>query len=320
MLALVALEVANRLAPPAASHILVLGIGCLVAFGGSYLLVINQSPALISWGVLSVRGRLLIELFAIAVAWYWALFPSGPRLAQLPLWQRLQPCFLEVALVGVIVTILTELSVLWRPLAWSLLALALFCSPRRRLLPIRLQLYAVVVYWVAVATVVANLSTLASPSLRWFAQPHLIGLLAIALQTATLLASHRWLDLERLRQPGGLPALAWLGNAIANHRNAWLDIPLFVAVAVYLGVRYDRALLTLLWTTQALVIYGLSVVLRDRQFSLLALLGLGACLVRLLAVDMAQADLGLRGLVFVGVGLLMLALNAIANRFRSRFE
>ena len=320
MLALVALVVANRLGRPAASHILVLGIGCLVAFGGSYLLVINHSPALISWGVLRVRGRLLIELFAIAVAWYWALFPSGPRLAQLPLWQRLQPCFLELALVGVIVTILTELSVLWRPLAWSLLALALLCPPRRRLLPIRLQLYAVVVYWVAVASVVVNLSTLASPSLRWFAQPHLIGLLAIALQTTTLLASHRRLDLDRLRQPGGLPALAWLGNAIANHRNALLDVPLFVAVAVYLGVRYDRSLLTLLWTTQALVIYGFSVVLRDRQFRHLALLGLGACLVRLLVVDMAQADLGLRGLVFVGVGLLMLALNAIANRFRSRFE
>ena len=35
---------------------------------------------------------------------------------------------------------------------------------------------------------------------------------------------------------------------------------------------------------------------------------------------MVQADLGLRGLVFIGVGLLMLAMNALYNRFRSRFE
>jgi hypothetical protein len=35
---------------------------------------------------------------------------------------------------------------------------------------------------------------------------------------------------------------------------------------------------------------------------------------------MAQADLGLRGLVFIGVGLLMVAMNALASRFRSRFE
>jgi hypothetical protein len=38
------------------------------------------------------------------------------------------------------------------------------------------------------------------------------------------------------------------------------------------------------------------------------------------AVDMAQADLTLRGLVFVGVGLLMLAMNALYTRFRERFR
>ena len=37
-------------------------------------------------------------------------------------------------------------------------------------------------------------------------------------------------------------------------------------------------------------------------------------------VDMAQADLTLRGVVFVGVGLLMLAMNAFYTRFRERFR
>ena len=60
--------------------------------------------------------------------------------------------------------------------------------------------------------------------------------------------------------------------------------------------------------------------LRDRQFRVVALLALAACLMRLLAVDMAEADLGLRGLVFVGVGLLMLAMNALYTRFRERFR
>jgi hypothetical protein len=41
---------------------------------------------------------------------------------------------------------------------------------------------------------------------------------------------------------------------------------------------------------------------------------------RLLVVDMAEADLGLRGLVFVGVGLLMLAMNALYKRFEDRFR
>ena len=51
-----------------------------------------------------------------------------------------------------------------------------------------------------------------------------------------------------------------------------------------------------------------------------ALSDLGSCLWRLVAVDMAQSDLTTRGVVFVGVGLLMLAMNALASRFRSRFR
>jgi len=91
-------------------------------------------------------------------------------------------------------------------------------------------------------------------------------------------------------------------------------------VAFVLAAGYDHALLTLLWTAEAIAIYLLGVALREPQFRHLAMIGLGACLLRLLAVDMARADLGLRGLVFIGVGLLLLALNAIVHRFASRFR
>jgi hypothetical protein len=320
ILSLLALEFANRLERGGAPHSLGLGMGALAAFGGSCLLVSPPRSVLFSLGLVSVRGRLLIELLAIAVALYWACFRAGPRLASLPLWQAIQPCFVEIALVSVVVTTRTELSAVWRPLGWSLLALGLLGPPLRRVGPIRLRLYSVLLYWVSVATLVARLGLLASPALPWWDPPHWIGLLTIALQTGYVVASHRWLDVERLRQPGGLAPLAWLGHRLANRRNAWISFPLFAAVALYLGVRYDQALLTLLWTAQSLVIYGLSVLLRERSFRHLALLGLGGCLVRLLAIDMAQADLGLRGLVFIGVGALMLALNAIANRFRDRFD
>jgi len=217
-------------------------------------------------------------------------------------------------------TILNEITVLWRPVAWSLLALALLSTPLRRLFAPRLQVYSVLFYWLAVATLVAMLSTLESPSAQWWAQPQQIGLVAIGLQLGYIVASHRWLDLEQLRQPGGLAPLVWIGQRVANQRNRWLYYPMFAAVAYYLALRYDRSLLTLLWAAEAFAIYVLSAVLREGQFRVVALLGLGGCLLRLLAIDMAQADLGLRGLVFIGVGLLMLAMNAIYNRFRSRFE
>ncbi len=320
LLALVALEAANRLPREEARHALGLGLGYLTAFGGAYLLVISQSPASLSLGPVGLRGRLLIELFAIAVALYWWAFRAGGQLAELRLWRALQPCLLEAALLGVGVTVLGEVPVLWRPLAWSLLALALLSPPLRRLEAPRLQVYAVLLYWLGVATLVAMLSSLESPAAAWFERPQAIALVTIGLQLGYVVASHRWLDLEQLRQPGGLPPLAWIGRRVADRRNLWLYYPLFAAVAYVLAVRYDRSLLTLLWAAEAFVVYGLSALLREAQFRVVALLGLGACLLRLLAIDLAQADLGLRGLVFIGVGLLMLAMNAIYNRYRSRFE
>ena len=317
MLALLSLEMADRLPAAEARHVLLIGVVDLVAFAGSYLLVISQSPSYVQLGALSVRGRLLIELFAIAVALYWWCFNGSRGLRELPLWHRLQPCFLEVWLLGVSVTILSEITTLWRPVAWTLLALALISQPLRRLFAARIQVYAVLVQWVAVGTLVANLSSLPSPSRQWSEQPGQIALLAIVLQVLFILASHRWLRDGDLRDPGGVPLLAWIGNRVADQPRRWLYYPEFAAVALYLALHYDRTLLTLLWALEAFVIYGLSAVLRDGQFRSLALAAMGACLVRLVSIDLAQADLGLRGLVFIGVGVLMLGMNTIYTRYWS---
>lgn len=218
--------------------------------------------------------------------------------------------------MGVNLTILSEVEGPWRPLAWTLLALAMLSPWLCRIFAIRLQLYAVIIYWLALAAGLAQLS----PSSPWTGQPRGIALAGIALQTGFVVASHRWLDRVGITQPGGVPALAWLGRRVANRRNLLLYLPLFLAVACFLASRYDSALLTLLWAAEAFSIYVLGALLRENQFRSLSLLGLGICLLRLLVIDMAEADLGVRGLVFIGVGLLMLAMNVIYNRFGNRFD
>ncbi len=314
-----ALAVSRWLRGGAVRVALGLSLAYLAAFGISFLVVIGPSLELVTLGVLEVRGRLLIELLAIAVGLHGWFFRPGPDLARLPSWKAVQPCFLEGSLLGVVVLLQGEISAPWRPVAWTLLALLLVSPALVRRFAIRLQVYGVIVYWLAVASLLVGLSVgLPSfPPATGAAQG--AGLVAIALQTAFVLACRRWLDLERLPEPGGWPPLAWVGGRVARRRNLWLGHPLFIAVAVVLASGYDRSLLTLLWTAEALAVYLLGVVLREPQFRQVALVGLGACLLRLLAIDMAQADLGLRGLVFVGVGLLLLALNALVRRFRSRF-
>ena len=296
-----------------------LSLAYLAAYAAAFLVVIGPSEELVTLGALQVRGRLLIELLAITVGLHGWFFRAGPDLARLPGWMAVQPYFLEVSLLGVLLLLQGEISAAWRPVAWALLALLLVCPALVRRFAIRLQVYGVIVYWLAVATLLVGLSVSLPSFPPDTAAARSAGLVAIGLQTAFVLACRRWLERDRLADPGGWPLLAWVGGRVARRPNLWLGHPLFIAVAVVLASGYDRALLTLLWTAEALAIYLLGVVLREPQFRQVALVGLGACLLRLLAVDMAQADLGLRGLVFVGVGLLLLALNALVHRFRSRF-
>jgi len=320
LLSLLALEAANRLRRPESLHGLGLGLGYLAAYAVSYLLVISQSPAYVVVLGQSLAARLLIQLFALAVLLGWWFFQPRPALRQANLWSAVHPWFLELILLAIGVLILSEVGALWRPVAWSLLALGLLAPAMERWFAPRLQVYAVLGYWLAGATTVAMLSTGETASTQWIQQPQTIGLLAIALQVLFLLVSTRWLRPAALLNPGGLPLLARIGMPVARHPHRWLGYPLFLAVALYLASRYDRAVLTLLWALLAFVVYILSAVLRDNQFRAVALLATGACMVRLVAVDMAQADLTLRGVVFVGVGLLMLAMNAFYTRFRERFR
>ena len=320
LLSLLALEAANRLRRPEALHVLGLGLGYLAAYAVSYLLVISQSPAYLVLLGQSLGARLLIQLFALAVLLGWWFFHPRAALRQASIWRAVHPCLLELGLLAIGLLILSEVSALWRPVAWSLLALGLLSPALGRWFAPRLQVYAVLGSWLASATTVAMLSTGETASPQWHQQPQTIALLAIGLQGLFLLASSRWLRPEALRAPGGLPLLAAIGSPVARQPHRWLGYPLFLAVALYLACRYDRALLTLLWSLLAFCIYILSALLRDNQFRTVALLATGACLLRLVAVDMAQADLTLRGLVFVGVGLLMLAMNALYTRFRERFR
>jgi len=320
LLSLLGLELADRLRRPEADHVLALAACMLAGFTSHFLLVTSQSPAVVVLPGLVLRARLAIELFALAVTLYWGTFQARPRLRQAEPWQQLQPCFLEFSLLVVATTILSELDSLVRPLAWSLLALLLLSPWLRRRCAARCQIYALLIYWLAIAATLAILSTAETPSPRWFEQPALLSTLAILLQVLFLVLSRRWLRSEALADPGGWPLLGWIGARISGRSQRWLGYPLFLAVALHLESRYGQGLLTLLWTLEAAVIFALGVLQRDGQVRSVALLALGLCLYRLLAIDMAATDLVLRGLVFVGVGLLMLAMNVISNRFRDRIR
>jgi len=315
VVSLMALELANRASGRESLVLLLLGYGYLAAFAWAYAVVIIQAPVYI--GVVS--ARLLIELFAMAVFGYWWLFRPRAALASGRSWMLVHPLFFEFMLVGVAVIVVVEISTQWWAVAWAVIALALLSAPAERLLDARARVYSLLFYWVSVVDMAVVLSVLEVPSPRWFDQARFTSLVAIALQVAYVAWAHRRLQLDSLELPAPMGWLARVAAAVARRRNLYVYYPLFAGVAIFLYWRFDQSLLTLLWATEAFVVFGLSAWLRENQFRHVALAGLALCLARLLLIDMAEANLGLRGVIFIGVGSLMLGMNAIYNRYRSRF-
>jgi hypothetical protein len=109
-----------------------------------------------------------------------------------------------------------------------------------------------------------------------------------------------------------------LSEKLAQDRAATICYPFFAGLALFLAWRFEQTLLTFLWASEVFAIFILSITLQKNHFRLVALGGMAACLVRLVVYDMQEADLFVRGLVFVGVGGLMLAMNAVYNKYGTR--
>lgn len=315
LLSLVALELANRVAKPYVRPALLCGYLYVAAFAAGYALLVMQTTAYVG----PVRARMLIELFGLAALGYWWRYRPRELMAAERLWLRAHPLFLELLLVAVVVVTIVEVPLTWRAASWGTMAVLLMGPPLARRLDARLRPYSLLFYWTSVAMVAAVLGIWQSPGPNWYERPDLTALVAIALQAGYVALSHRWLALESIELTAGFGWLQALSRGLGRRRNLWVYYPFFAGIAMFLFWRFDRSVLTLLWAAEAFGIFALSALLRENQFRYVALAGLGACLIRLVLIDMAEANLGLRGVMFIGVGLLMLGMNAIYNRYRARF-
>jgi hypothetical protein len=315
-LSLVALETANRLRQESASAVLHIGYAYVAGFLAQYALIYLQAQSY--FGPFPVR--LLVEIFGVAALGYWWMYRPGEGLGGLKSWVRIHPLFLEAALLFFATAVVVEAAPQARPLIWCGLAFVCLAGPLSRSLASRFRFYSVFFFWGAAADLAIVTSGFAAPSPRWFEHPGIMGSLAILLMIGWLVRSHGRLDLDEAEFPAGLEGLASWSGAVAARTPLWVYYPFVASVALFFYWRFDHSVLTLLWSAEAFAIFILSAVLREEHFRYMALVGMGACVIRLIGFDMAQSDTLMRGLVFLGVGILMLSMNSIYNRFRARFQ
>jgi hypothetical protein len=183
----------------------------------------------------------------------------------------------------------------------------------------RLRFYSLVFYWITAVQVAFISSTYQYPTTQWYEQSWLTGFLSIILQFAFLAYFYAYSSLKNIVFPKFLYSLQTLTNLVHQQKDSWVFYPLIISMAIFLYWSFESSVLTLLWVVECFMIFSLSLLLRAQQFRYVAMIGLAACLLRLIFYDMAQAGTLTKALVFLGVGGIMLLMHTLYKRYKSRF-
>lgn len=298
------------------AHLLHVGYALIGLFIVRHVAVHMQSELYVGL----VKIRLLIELFAIIVFLYWATFEPPERIKTGPSWYAVHPFFWELVLASTVFTIALEVPVRWHPCAWTLLAgLLLGLGNRFQEHLSRMRLYSLILYWAGVLQLAVISTTYRTPSLKWADQAWVAGCIAMIGLFIYVPLYHRRGRLSEISLSFGAEDRQQAIRHMAERHNFLLFYPLFTSVALFLYWSFDKSILTLLWVTETFMIFVISIILRESHFRYLSMVGLVGCLLRLLFYDLSRSSTLMRAIVFIGVGLLMLAMNTLYTKYKERF-
>lgn len=231
-------------------------------------------------------------------------------------WRLLHPWLPEVTLIFGTATLAHNIRTPWLPLVWVSIALVL--SYLATDIPVRfrrLGVYGRLYYWLAAGT--ASVACLLYLSPSQLLSPEWLEIAA----AVVLLFGYVALALRGGGAPyaGLSPAWDMLARPPRRQLEAWLLYPAFLALTLLLIQSFDRSVLTVLLMLEVVAIFSTSLLLRRQDLRYLSLAGMLGCLVRLVFFDLSRSGTITRAIVFIFMGLLLLGMNALYARFKTRF-
>lgn len=264
--------------------------------------------------------RFLIESFALVVFIYWMLAKKSAEGKAFLSWKYLHPLMSELTIVFAMMILIQETSPLIHPLLWICGSIVLLLSGRIwGGIVSRFRFYSLLLHWIAVFSLAFILASYVIPSTDLFDQIWLWGAIAILMQFLFITLFYKLGDLDKIYLPQPVKCLAHLINSIDKHRNLAIYYPFFISVAIFIYKSFYEAFHTLLWVVEAFSIFVVSVILKENHFRYLSMGLLAICLMRLMIYDLSKSGTIVKGIVFVCVGVLMLVMNTIYNKFKDRF-
>jgi hypothetical protein len=253
-------------------------------------------------------------LFALLATWASVRPPATAPVYNS--WRRLQPWLPEAALLFGSATLGHNVRTSWLPLLWAAAAVGLgYVAARVPLRFRRLGAYSRLYYWLAAGTAGVVCLFAISPaqllSPEWWESSAAVA----------LLFGYVWLALAQ--DDASFTGLSPAWNALARPPRrvleAWLLYPAFLALSLLLIQSFGRSVLTVLLMLEVVAVFSTSLLLRRQDLRYLSLAGMLACLVRLVFFDLSRSGTITRAIVFILMGLLLLGMNALYARFKTRF-
>lgn len=280
------------------------GLGFLGLYLIGYLTMCLPSEALLFD---YFRIRVLMAIAGVGVSLLW--LTHNPRLkVQLALSQSLG---FDVIMILILSLIGVELSASMLSLGFiSLGIIALILPGPSRKLYYSIGLFAATLIYVPLVS-----STWEYSSAAWYEDIRFTGMIALMLAAvwATLFCR-------------GQPTKEATDAASAVYDIQRFDRPLisfvatFFSLALFLMLHFDGAILTTLWVAEVFAMIVLGMMYRSHSIISAAYAFLFICLVRLLLHDFAQSNLLIKSIVFVSVGLLMIAMHITYKKLKGRLE
>ncbi|WP_139924430.1 DUF2339 domain-containing protein [Hymenobacter sp. DG01] len=286
------------------------------AFVGHFALLATHSADVLLG--LPVRRVTAAALLLMVAGWAWQRPPATAPVYHS--WRYLHPLLPEVALLFGSFTAWQEIRAAWHAPLWLLLAFALTLGGRY--LPLRLRrvrVYGLLFFGAAV------LSS-SYVALAYLAPGQLLTLAGLTTMGATLglfayaaVALQHFPSLVAATWPRLLAPLAALGRLPTQVLIPLLLYPAFGVLTLLLLQTFDRSILTVLLMLEVVAAFVSSLLLRRQDLRYASLAGTVLCFGRLLLIDLRQHGTITRAVVFILMGVLLLGMNALYARFKSRF-
>ncbi len=260
------------------------------------------------WHSFSLRW--VAELFGISTIFYWLAF--CPRRANyLQLTQAAQKNLVEICLGLITLCILLETSEFLRPLFWAGMSVGLLVGNIYFSWSKRLCRYSWFYFIASIGHMAFVTSTLKMPKLFWIETSYLFILLTIVLQAT-------YACLVYLKQSEIRAGLQGFSSSIYRYKNLNILLPNFLGVALLLAFNFEKALLTLLWVGLICAYMSVGLLVRSKSSIQIGTATLIFCATRLLIFDLVQSDLGVRAIVFIGVGVFSLTTSVLYKKYKHR--